>query len=181
MMHMGKQKLYIRFGILQLVTLLLFISGALYYTIMHWPSNEDTKQSTITVKTTPVDTNARYLVIPEWNIKILLSKPIEDAYYDAKTDSELESRSLRSASLADEEGCAKDPQSIATIFKVNNDAVDEQLNKKYRDTQDGVTIGSSFYFIQTSQFSCTPKPEKAELLQSIRSAFGDASKTIQAR
>jgi len=178
---MEKQKLHIRFGILQLVTLLLFISGGLYYVVTHWPNNDNTEQSTTAIKSIPIDPNAKYLVIPEWNIKILLSKPIEDAYYDAKTDSELESRSLRSARLADEEGCAKDPQSIATIFKVNNDAIDEQLNKKYRDTRDGVTIGASFYFIQTSQFSCTPKPEKAELLQSIRSAFGDASKSIQAR
>jgi hypothetical protein len=176
---MEKHKRNIRLGILQLVTLLLFASGAIYYVADHWPKK--TEKASVTSQTKSVDPNAKYLIIPEWNIKIILSKPIEDAYYDTKTDSEIESRSLRSASLSNEPGCAKDPQSIATIFKVKNDAVDIQLNKKYRGTQEGVTIGPNFYFIQTSQFSCTPKPEKAELLQSIRSAFRDAAKTIQSR
>ena len=176
---MNKQKRRFNIGILQVITVLLFASGAIFYTVHHWPKKAE--KNIVSSQDRISDPNAKYLVIPEWNIKIALSKPIEDAYYDTKTDSELESRSLRTQSLAVEPGCAKDPQSIATVFRVNNDAVDEQLNKKYRDTQHGVTIGPNFYFIQTSQFSCTPKPEKAELLQSIREAFGNAAKTIQSR
>ena len=177
---MEKHKRSLKVGILQLITLILFISGSVYYGVSHWDQNsKETKVSNTTQAT--IDPNAKYLVIPEWNVRIKLSQPIEDAYYDTKTDSELESRSLRSASLKDEPVCSKDPQSIATIFRVKNDAIDPQLNKKYRDTQNGETIGPNFYFIQTSQFSCTAKPEKAEALQSIRKAFGDAAKTIQSR
>ena len=176
---MEKHKRSLRIGILQLITLVLFLSGAVYYGASHWPKK--TKETNGATPSTAIDPNAKYLVIPEWNIRVKLSKPIEDAYYDTKTGSELESRSLRSASLKDEPICANDPQSIATIFKVKNDAVDPQLNKKYKDTQNGESTGPNFYFIQTSQFSCTAKPEKAELLQSIRDAFSDAAKTIQGR
>jgi len=178
---MEKRKHTIHFGVLQLVTVVLLLSGSIYYGLDHWPKNtkkNDNSSSTTVVQTDP---NAKYLVIPEWNIKIKLSQPIENAYYDTKTGSELESRSLRSASLKDEPVCAKDAQSIATVFKVKKDDVDEQLNRKYKDTQNGVVIGPNFYFIQTSQFSCTTKPEKAELLQSIRDAFADAARTIQSR
>ena len=178
---MNKQKLFFRFGILQSITLLIFIVAASYYAVIHWPKKANTVPEAKSQKVVSNEPNAKYLIIPEWNIKITLSKPIEDAYYDTKTDSKIESRSLRSASLSSEPGCAEDPQSIATIFKVNKEAVDIQLNRKYRDTQQGVTVGPNFYFIQTSQFSCTPKPEKAELLQSIRNAFADAAKTIQPR
>jgi hypothetical protein len=178
---MEKRKHTIRFGILQLITVILFFSGGIYYALDHWPKNTKKNNSSSTSAATQTDPNAKFLVIPEWNIKIKLSKPIENAYYDTKTGSELDSRSLRSASLKDEPACAKDAQSIATVFKVKKDDVDEQLNRKYMDTQNGVVIGPNFYFIQTSQFSCTTKPEKAELLQSIRDAFADAARTIQSK
>ena len=124
--------------------------------------------------------DTKYLAIKEWGIKVALTSDTFDAYYDSKVTTDMEARSLRVHSLDSESDCANGSQSIATIFKVPKDAENESIaGKTYAQTQDGVVVGDSFYFIAGSQYNCTDDTDKQVTLQKVRNDFITASPTIQ--
>lgn len=133
----------------------------------------------------PADTttpggDTTYLTINEWGVKFALTADTSDAYYDDKTSSSLDSMSLRVHSLDSEDDCKTGSQSVASIFRVDKDAMNDNIpDKKYSETNDGQTIGDYFYFIQSSQYMCTDKAELQELLQAVRNGFNTASPTIE--
>ncbi len=122
----------------------------------------------------------KYLGIKEWGVKFALTTATADAYYDTKTNSSLDSMSLRSHSLDSEDDCTNAPQSVASIFRVPKDTSDDSTQgKMYSQTQDGKIIGDYFYFIQSSQYLCTENADKQAVLQGVRNSFNTAGSTIQ--
>lgn len=139
------------------------------------------KATNDTEKATDTDKNGgetKFLTIKEWGVKFALTTDTADAYYDTKTSSNLDSMSLRSHSLDSEADCTTGPQSVASIFRVPKDIINEQTSKKYSEGGDGNTIGEYYYFIQSSQYMCTQDTEKAIILQGVRNSFNVAGPTI---
>ena len=171
-----------------LIIALLAILGFTVYRMMQSNNKSDSKASTSDTKTTDVKTNAaeteskkesaKFLTIKEWGIKFALTTATADAYYDTKTGSPIDSMSLRSHSLDSETDCTNTAQSVASIFRVPKDEVNEQTSKKYSEGGDGQTIGEYYYFIQSSQYLCTDDKEKAIILQGVRNSFNTAGPTI---
>jgi cytoskeletal protein RodZ len=174
-------------GLIVLVVVLLIGFAGWYMVTKHKDNKPKATNTTSTSaskndqKTSNATTgDTKYLEIKEWGIKFALTTDTADAYYDNKTASPLASMSLRSHALDSEPDCTTAPQSIASIFRVPKDAEDDSLpGKKYNETQDGKTIGDYFYFIQSSQISCTQNLDKQIILQGIRNSFNTASPTIQ--
>lgn len=122
----------------------------------------------------------KYLEIKEWGVKFALTADTSDAYYDNKTSSPLDSMSLRAHSLDSEPDCTNGPQSVATLFRVPKDALDEMANnKKYSQVENGKVIDNYFFFISGSQYSCTDNTDKQIVLQGVRNSFNTAGPTIQ--
>lgn len=177
------------FGIIGIVMIVVAI---LAVGLVGWYVMTSMNKKKAPTTTTPAATNqtqattnntdgaTKYLEIKEWGIKFALTTDTADAYYDTKTSSPLDSMSLRTHSLDSEPECKTGPQSVSTIFRVKKDAMDDSISgKKYSETQDGKTIGDYFYFIQSSQSSCTEDTEKKITLQGVRNSFNTAGSTIQ--
>ena len=120
----------------------------------------------------------KFLTIKEWGVKFALTTATLDAYYDTKTGSPIDSMSLRSHALDSEAECRDKAQSVASIFRVAVDEIDDQTSEKYSETYDGQTVGDHYYFIQSSQYLCTENLEKSVILQAIRNSFNTSGSTI---
>lgn len=165
-----------------IVVVVLVIVGLVGYRVTQKDDSKSTATEVKTEEKTPQtkseDSGTKYLTIKEWGVKFELTQATADAYYDTKTASNLASMSLRSHSLDTEADCTNTAQSVASIFRVPKDDINEQTGKKYSEAGDGQTIGEYYYFIQSSQYMCTEDTEKAILLQGIRNSFNVAGPTI---
>jgi len=176
------------FGVIEVVISILVVGLLVFGGWYVWQANNTPAVLQTAAQGTPSDnTNnngdgeTKYLSVQEWGIKFALTTDTADAYYDAKTSSSLQSYSLRSHSLDAVPNCKDESQSIATIFRVPKDEMnqDGQPDKMYRETQEGKVIGNYFYFISGAQYACTEDPSLAPILQGVRNAFVTASLTIQ--
>lgn len=149
-------------------------------TVTTTTSGSSNAPSTTSQSTTSTNSDGtKYLEIKEWGVKFKLTTATLDAYYDNKKTTTLDAMSLRSHSLDTESDCTASPQSVATIFRVPKDAMDDQAGKKYSEADEGKTIGDYFYFIQGSQYNCTDNLDKQIILQGARNSFNTASPSIQ--
>jgi hypothetical protein len=176
------------FGAVGIIIIIVVVAviGVAGWTVIKGRHKPQATTTSTTTKSTEVTTETskegatKYLVIKEWGVKFALTSDTADAYYDNKTSSSLDSMSLRSHSLDSEADCTSGTQSVASIFRVPKDAVDDMLpDKKYSETHEGKTIGDYFYFISSSQYLCTDNVDKQVILQGVRNSFNTASPTIQ--
>lgn len=116
-----------------------------------------------------------FLKIPEYGIQITLSDVIKDAYTVKKNGYMY----LKVSSLDEEPQCKKDDTSIAALGRVGKDEINPMTGGKYSDSFSGKVIGNYFYYIDLAQYICAEKPENKALLDKVRSAFSNASSTIQ--
>jgi Tfp pilus assembly protein PilV len=182
------------FGVLVIVVIILVVAviGLAGWKFMRGMHKDEATTTTTTTTTnnaksdtskTTEATNqgaTKYLTIKEWGVKFALTTDTADAYYDTATSSSLDSMSLRVHSLDSESDCKNGKLSLAGIFRVPKDAMDDMLpGKKYSETRDGKTVGDYFYFISGSQYMCTEAPDKQVTLQAVRNSFNTAGPTIQ--
>lgn len=148
-------------------------------------SSSPVARSTINKKETK--TEAQYLVVKEWGIKMPLSSPITDAYYVVSTSSQTNGHPntmwLGLKSL-DDKGCAAASANtggaypLGALIKVSPDEPDPVSGTPYKQLNpDGVTLGSYYYAYHSGikGKTCAPQPT----LDSIDAAFKAASKEIK--
>ncbi len=178
-------------SLIELLLLLLLILLLLFVSWYVWSqknknqpnsaNNSAPSSSTQTTKKTePTNqaTTATYLKIPEWGIKVKLSDNILDAYYD--TAKEADSFNLRVKSMDTEADCKTGDLSVAGIFKASKDEPDpQQAGKTIAQTQKGVVIGDTFYYIGVAQYYCTQDAGKQALLNKVRTAFTNVTTQIE--
>lgn len=172
-----------------IVVVVVLIGAAGWFVMSRHKTTKPTATITSTTKTpatsdttsnSTTDGSTKYLTIKEWGVKFALTTATADAYYDTKTNSSIDSMSLRSHSLDTEADCTTSPQSVATLFRVPKDAMDDMIpGKKYSETQDGKTIGDYFYFISGAQYNCTDKTDMLIILQGVRNSFDTAGPSVQ--
>lgn len=116
-----------------------------------------------------------FLKIPEYGVQITLSDDIKDAYFVKKNNYMY----LKVSSLDIEPQCKSDDTSIAALGRVGKDEINPMTGGKYSDSFSGKVIGNYFYYIDLAQYICAEKPENKTLLDKVRTAFSNASSTIQ--
>lgn len=125
-------------------------------------------------------TQAKFLEIPEFNVKVSLSSNIQDAYYLPATANKgyvyLKVHSL------DSEPYCNDNSSlgVAALNRVGIDEIDQRTEKKFSDSGNGSTIGKYYFYIDLEQAVCSQNSANQTLETNARKAFGEASKTITA-
>lgn len=128
----------------------------------------------------PINASTQFLTISQWGIKFALTAETADAYYDTSTTSSVDSMSLRVHSLDTEASCKNDPLSVAGIYRVTPDAMDEFApGKKYIETKEGKVVGDYFYYIESAQIQCARTANARTLLQGVLKGFNSAGPSIQ--
>jgi hypothetical protein len=118
------------------------------------------------------------LEVPELGVKFQLSFDINDAYVIPTTKSK-DFVYLKVHSLDSETQCNKDESSTASISRVGKDEINPMADKKYSESYQGTTIGNYFYYIDLAQYACAESTGGKAMLEKVRTAFKNASSTIE--
>lgn len=119
----------------------------------------------------------KYLVIPDWGIRLTLTADTHNAFFNSRGASPL-LRNLGTRSLTTETGCTNEPAAI--IYRVQKDAVNVfNGNKKYTDVETGKVIDDYFYFIKAGAQTCSGNPESEALLPRVKADFMAATPSIE--
>jgi len=133
------------------------------------------------ILTTIKFSDPKYLMVPQFNVKIPLTKGNKDAY-STKTGKSQNNTSwvyLKVHSLDSEKYCnGAASDGIASLVIVPKDLTDDKTGKKYSESGIGTLIGNYFYYIEGSQSVCSVDNSNQAIESNARKAFLNASKKI---